>query len=129
MSGIDFARFDLPPGLLCELVLKDEFTFQILTLEIFPKTRGGEGALLYNQRYGCASGIFKPLPLCRPKFRQNFGPFADKWRKLFENIYPKMPDNEFLAAVYLCINIIGKFHKIPLLLDQRKLWFYTSLTP
>ena len=47
MSGIDFARSDLSPGLLCELVLKDEFTFQIPALEIFPKTGGG-GALLYN---------------------------------------------------------------------------------
>ena len=64
MSGIDFARSDLPPGLLCELVLKDEFTVQIPALEILTKTRGG-GALLYNQGYGCASGIFKPLPLCR----------------------------------------------------------------
>ena len=33
---------------------------------------------------------------------QNFGPFADKSRKIFENIYPKTPENEFLA-VYLCI--------------------------
>ena len=40
MSGIYFARSDLSPGLLCELVLKDEFTFQIHTLEVFPKTRG-----------------------------------------------------------------------------------------
>ena len=45
---------------------------------------------------------FQTLTLCRPKFRQNFGPFADKWLKIFENIYPKMPENEFLA-VYLCI--------------------------
>ena len=43
MSGIDFARSDLPSVLLCELVLKDEFTFQIPALEIFPKTRGGGG--------------------------------------------------------------------------------------
>ena len=85
MSGIDVARSDSSPGLLCELVLKDEFTFQIPALEIFPKTRGG--ALLYNLGYGCASGIFKPLPLCRPKFLQNFGPFADKWWNIFENIY------------------------------------------
>ena len=61
MSGIDFAMFDSSPGLLCELVLKDEFTFEIPALEIFPKTRGG--AFLYNRGYGCASGIFKPLPL------------------------------------------------------------------
>ena len=43
MSGIDFARSDLFPGLLCELVLKDEFTFQIPALEIFPKT-GARGS-------------------------------------------------------------------------------------
>ena len=63
MSGIDFARSDLSPGLLCELVLKDEFTFQIPALEIFPKTRG---ALLYNRGYGCASGEneFLAVDLC-----------------------------------------------------------------
>ena len=43
MSGIDFARSDLSLGLLCEFVLKDEFTFQIPALEIFPKTSGGGG--------------------------------------------------------------------------------------
>ena len=43
MSDIDFARSDLSPGLLCEFVLKDEFTFQIPALEIFPKTGGGGG--------------------------------------------------------------------------------------
>ena len=60
MSGIDFARSDLSPGLLCELVLKDEFTFQIPALEIFPKTLGGGGgALLYNRGYGRASGILR----------------------------------------------------------------------
>ena len=41
MSGIDFARSYLSLGLLCELVLKDEFTFQISASEIFPKTWGG----------------------------------------------------------------------------------------
>ena len=41
MSGIDLARSDISPCLLCELVLKDEFTFQIPALKIFPKTRGG----------------------------------------------------------------------------------------
>ena len=90
-SGLGIYRalilLGLTPGLLCELVLKDEFTFQIPALEIFPKTQGG---LLYNRGYGCASEIFKLLPS------------ADKWRKIFENIYPKMPENEFLA-VYLCI--------------------------
>ena len=40
MSGIDFARSDSSPVLLCELVLKDEFTFQIPALEIFPEAWG-----------------------------------------------------------------------------------------
>ena len=90
MSGIDFAWSDLSPGLLCELVLKDEFTFQIPALEIFPKTRGGGGALLYNRGYGCASRIFKPLPLCRPKFRQHFGPFQTNGGT-FSKIYTVFP--------------------------------------
>ena len=46
MSGIDFARSDLSPGLLCELVLKDEFTFQIPALEILTKTRGGHSYII-----------------------------------------------------------------------------------
>ena len=45
---------------------------------------------------------FQTLTLCRPTFQQNFRPFADKWQKIFENIYPKTPENEFLA-IYLCI--------------------------
>ena len=45
---------------------------------------------------------FQTLTLCRPKFRQNFGPFADKWLYSFENIYPKTQENEFLT-VYPCI--------------------------
>ena len=36
------------------------------------------------------------------KISAKFGPFAAKWRKIFENIYHKTPENEFLA-VYLCI--------------------------
>ena len=43
MSDIDFARSDLSPGLLSEVVLKDEYTFQIPALEIFAKTRTGGG--------------------------------------------------------------------------------------
>ena len=38
---------------------------------------------------------FQTLTLCRPKFRQNFGPFADKWQKIFENRYPKMPEKPY----------------------------------
>ena len=42
---------------------------------------------------------FTPL---QTKISAKFGSFADKWRKIFKSIYPKMPENEFLA-VYLCI--------------------------
>ena len=101
MSGIDFAGSDISPGLNCELVLKDEFTFQIPALEIFPKTRGG-GALLYNRGYGCASGIFRSLPFADQNFAKILDPLQTKWLNIFENIYPKMPENEFLA-VYLSI--------------------------
>ena len=79
MSGIDFGS-DMSPGLLCELVLKEEFTFQIPTLEIFPKTGGG-GALPYYRGYGCASGIFKPLPLISAKFWTLSRQMAEKFRK------------------------------------------------
>ena len=114
MSGIDFARSDLSPGLLCELVLKDEVTFQVNALEIFPKTGGGGGAPIYNRGYGCASGIVKPLPFADQNFDKNFGPFADKWWKSFENIYPKMLENKFLA-LYLIIE------KISYLINENKI--------
>ena len=45
---------------------------------------------------------FQTLTLCRPKFLPHFGPCTDKWQKIFENIYPKTPENQFLAA-YICI--------------------------
>ena len=59
---------------------------------------------------------FQTLILRRPKFRQNFGPFAAKWWKILENIYPKTPENEFLA-VYLCI--VEKNFVKSLLFDQK----------
>ena len=71
MSGIDFARSDLSPGLLCELVLKDEFTFQIPALEIFPKTRGGHSYIIEDMddvRQGFSNHY--PFP------DQNFRPFG-----------------------------------------------------
>ena len=46
-------------------------------------------------------GLSNPYPL-QTKILTNFGPFADKWRKIFENICPKTPENQFLAA-YICI--------------------------
>ena len=67
MSGIDFARSDLSLGLLCELVLKGEFTFQIPALEIFPKTRGGHSYIIEDMDV-------------RQGFSNHY-PFADKWRK------------------------------------------------
>ena len=118
-SGIDFARSDLSPGLLCELVLKDELTFHVVfkdeltfhvvfkdeltfhvpALEIFPKTRA---TLLYNRGYGFASGIFKPLSFADQNFGKILDPLQTNGEKFFENTYPKMPGNEFIA-VYLCI--------------------------
>ena len=70
MSGIDFARSDFSPGLLCELMLKDEFNFKYLLLKY--STKPG-GTLLYNRGCGCASGMFKPLPFAD----ENFGKILD----------------------------------------------------
>ena len=50
------------------LCLKDEFTFQIPALEIFPKTRGGGH-----------SSIIEDMDV-RQGFSNHY-PFADKWRK------------------------------------------------
>ena len=60
------------------------------------------GALLYNRGHGCASGTLKPLPVAYQNFGKILEPLQTKWRKIFENMYPKTPENEFLA-VYLCI--------------------------
>ena len=46
-------------------------------------------------------GLSNPYPL-QPKISKKFEPFADKWRKIFENMYPKPLESEFLA-VYFCI--------------------------
>ena len=81
MSGIDFAGSDLSPGLLCELVLKDKFTFQIPALEIFLKTRGGGGALLYNQGRGCASN---PYPFADQNFGNILDPLQTNGRKFLK---------------------------------------------
>ena len=55
----------------------------------------------------------------RPKFQQVLG-----W-KIFKNIHPKTPGNDFLA-VYLCIN--GKSFVKTLLIDNlSKLCFYGIL--
>ena len=74
-------------------------------------------------------GFSNPYPLktkISAKF-WTFGPFADKWQQIFENIYLKIPENEFLV-VYFCIIKLTKFRK-SLLFDQRKLRFYRSLGP
>ena len=63
---------------------------------------GGGGHSYIIEDMEVRQGFSNPITLCRPKFRQNFGSFADKWRKSFENIYPKTLENEFLV-VYLCI--------------------------
>ena len=73
---------------------------------VFPsRLSGGGGGLggtpIYSRIWMCVRN-FQTVTLCRPKFRQKFGPFADQWRTIFENIYRKTPENEFLA-IYLCI--------------------------
>ena len=65
MSGIDFAGSDFSPGLLCELVLKDEFRLHSLCItwggkrifwgdtKIFRKKLGGLGNFQLIYRGGC----------------------------------------------------------------------------
>ena len=73
MSGIDFARSDSSPGLLCELVLKDELTFQIPALEIFPKTRGGGGHSCIIEDMDVRQGYSNHYPFAD----RNFGKILD----------------------------------------------------
>ena len=89
MSGIDFARSDLSPGLLCELVLKDEFTFQIPALEIFPKTRGG-GHFYIIEDMDVRQGFSDHYPFAD----QNFGKVLDPLQTnggTFSKIYTVFP--------------------------------------
>ena len=41
---------------------------------------------------------FQTLTYFRPKFSKTFEPFADNWWKILENVYPKTPEDEFLAV-------------------------------
>ena len=61
ISGTDFARSDLSPGLLCEFVLKGEFTFEIPVLEISPKTGGGHSYIIEDMNV--RQGLTNPYPL------------------------------------------------------------------
>ena len=61
MSGIDFARSYLSPGLRCELVLKDEFTFQIPALEIYSQKPGGHSYIMEDM--DVRQGFSNPYPL------------------------------------------------------------------
>ena len=90
MSGIDFARSDLSPGLLCELVLKDEFTFQIPALEIFPKTRGGGHSYVIKDMDDVRQGFSNHYPF--PD--KNFGKILDPLQTnggTFSKIYTVFP--------------------------------------
>ena len=79
MSGIDFSRSDLSPGLLCELVLKDEFTFQIPALEIFPKSRGGGGH----------SYIIEDMDVRQGKFWTLRRQIVEHFRKYISYVFPR----------------------------------------
>ena len=72
MSVIDFARSDLSPGLLFELLLKDEFTFQIPALEIFQKARGGGHSYIIEDM-DVRQRFSNPYPFAD----QNFGKIFD----------------------------------------------------
>ena len=87
MSGIEFARSDLSPGLLCELVLKDEFTFQIPALEIFPKTRGGGGHSYIIEDMDVHQGFSNYYPFAD----QNFGNILDPFRQMVEHFRKYIP--------------------------------------
>ena len=82
MSGIDFARSDFSPALLCEPVLKDEFTFQIPALEIFPKSRGEHSCIIEDmdvlQRFTNPYPLQTNLPA---KFRNLCRQMAENFRK------------------------------------------------
>ena len=88
MLGIDFTRSDLSPGLLCELVLRDEFPFQIPALEIFPKTRrkGGGGHSYIIENMDMRQGFSNHYPFAD----QNFGKILDPLQthgRTFSKIY------------------------------------------
>ena len=89
MSGIDFARSDLSPDLLFELVLKDEFTFQIPALEIFPKARGGGHSYIIEDM-DVSQGFSNHYPFAD----QNFGNILDPLQTnggTFSKIYTVFP--------------------------------------
>ena len=89
MSGIDFARSDLSPGFLRELVLKEEFTFEIPALEIFPKTRGGGHSYLIKDM-DVRQGFSNHYPFAD----QNFGKILDPLQTnggTFSKIYTVFP--------------------------------------
>ena len=60
MSGIDFARSDLSPGLLRELVLKDSLLFKYLLLKYSQKP-GGYSYIIEDM--DVRQGFSNPYPL------------------------------------------------------------------
>ena len=73
------------------------------------------------ERYGCATGTFKPLLFGD----QNFGPnLSRQMGKIFENIYPKTSENKFVA-VYLCI--IEKILKKTVLIIEKESYDLTEV--
>ena len=85
MLSIDFARSDLSPGLLCELVFKDEFTFQIPALEIFPKTLVGGHSYIIRDT-DMRQGFSNPYPFADQNFGKILDPSQTNGRK-FAKIY------------------------------------------
>ena len=67
-------------------------------------------------------GLSNPYPL-QTKILTKFWTFADKWWEIFENIYHRMPENQFLAA-YICI-----FEKKVMILQKFETLDSLKMTP
>ena len=74
-------------GTICAPLLGDLFPYSFES----ESRGGGRGHSYIIKDMDVRQGLSSPLPFAD----QNF----DKWRKIFENIYPKTPENEFLCII------------------------------
>ena len=102
MSGIDFARSDSSPGLLCELVLKDEFTFKISALKIFPKTRGGGHSYIIEDM-DVRQGFSNHYPFAD----ENFGKIMVLCRQMAEHFRKYIPYFLDLVSLLVLAPLLG----------------------
>ena len=71
-------------------------------LKILKQTPPGGGGGGYS--YTIEDMDVHTLTPCKPNMLKNFGPFADKWLNIFENI---MSENEFLVVYFYIIEKIS----------------------